>query len=61
MEGSSAQEDLDQPHHTQVRLAVSDEVSDEYFNPIEKRHPLSDTRHTSIRDLTLDFYLVSQV
>ena len=59
MGGSSATDDLDQAHRTQVWLAVSDEpaalVSGEYFYHMEKRDPLPAARDTSIQDRLLDF------
>jgi NAD(P)-dependent dehydrogenase (short-subunit alcohol dehydrogenase family) len=59
MGGSSATDDLDQAHRTQVWLAVSDDpaalVSGEYFYHLEKRDPLPATRDTSIQDRVLDF------
>ena len=59
MGGSSATDDLDQAHRTQVWLAVSDDpaasVSGEYFYHMEKRHPLPATRDASIQDRLLDF------
>jgi NAD(P)-dependent dehydrogenase (short-subunit alcohol dehydrogenase family) len=59
MGGSSATDDLDQAHRTQVWLAVSDDpaalVSGEYFYHMEKRDPLPATRDTSIQDRVLDF------
>jgi hypothetical protein len=59
MGGSSATDDLDHAHRTQVWLAVSDDpaalVSGEYFYHREKRDPLPATRDTSIQDRVLDF------
>ena len=59
MGGSSATDDVDQAHRTQVWLAVSDDppasVSGEYFYHMEERHPLPATRDTSIQDRLLDF------
>ena len=59
MGGSSATDDLDQAHRTQVWLAASDDpaalVSGEYFYHMEKRDPLPATRDASIQDRLLDF------
>jgi NAD(P)-dependent dehydrogenase (short-subunit alcohol dehydrogenase family) len=59
MGGSSANDDLDQAHRTQVWLAVSDDpaalVSGEYFYHMEKRQPLPASRDASIQDRLLDF------
>jgi NAD(P)-dependent dehydrogenase (short-subunit alcohol dehydrogenase family) len=59
MGGSSASDDLDQAHRTQVWLAASDDsaasVSGEYFYHMEKRRPLAAARDTSIQDRLLDF------
>jgi NAD(P)-dependent dehydrogenase (short-subunit alcohol dehydrogenase family) len=59
MGGSSATDDVDQAHRTQVWLAVSDDpaatVSGEYFYHMEKRQPLPATRDASIQDRLLDF------
>ena len=59
MGGSSATDDLDKAHRTQVWLAVSDDlaalVSGEYFYHMEKRRPHPATRDVSIQDRLLDF------
>jgi len=59
MGGSSATDDVDQAHRTQVWLAVSDDpaarVSGEYFYHMEKRRPHPATRDVSIQDRLLDF------
>jgi NAD(P)-dependent dehydrogenase (short-subunit alcohol dehydrogenase family) len=59
MGGSSATDDLDQAHRTQVWLAVSNDptasVSDEYFYHMEKRQPHPATRDVSIQDRLIDF------
>jgi NAD(P)-dependent dehydrogenase (short-subunit alcohol dehydrogenase family) len=59
MGGSSAPDDLDQAHRTQVWLAVSSDpaaqVSGEYFYHMKKRDPLPATRDASIQDRLLDF------
>ena len=59
MGGSSATDDLDQAHRTQVWLAVSDDpaalVSGEYFYHMQKRQPLPATRDASVQDRLLDF------
>ena len=59
MGGSSATDDLDQAHRTQVWLAVSNDptasVSGEYFYHMEKRQPHPATRDASIQDRLLDF------
>jgi NAD(P)-dependent dehydrogenase (short-subunit alcohol dehydrogenase family) len=59
MGGSSATDDLDQAHRTQVWLAVSDDpaalVSGEYFYHMQKRQPLPAACDASIQDRLLDF------
>jgi NAD(P)-dependent dehydrogenase (short-subunit alcohol dehydrogenase family) len=59
MGGSSATDDLDQAHRTQVWLAASDDpaasVSGEYFYHMERRHPHPATRDAGIQDHLLDF------
>jgi NAD(P)-dependent dehydrogenase (short-subunit alcohol dehydrogenase family) len=59
MGGSSATDDLDKAHRTQVWLAVSDDlaaaVSGEYFYHMEKRRPHPVTRDVIIQDRLLDF------
>ena len=59
MGGSSAADDLDQAHRTQVWLAVSDApaalVSGEYFYHMNRKHPLPATRDVSLQDRLLDF------
>ena len=59
MGGSSATDDLDQAHRTQVWLAVSNDptasVSGEYFYHMEKRQPHPATRDVSIQDRLIDF------
>jgi NAD(P)-dependent dehydrogenase (short-subunit alcohol dehydrogenase family) len=59
MGGSSATDDLDQAHRTQVWLAVSDDpaalVSGEYFYHMNSKHPLPATRDISLQDRLLDF------
>jgi hypothetical protein len=59
MGGSSAPDDLDQAHRTQVWLAVSSDpaaqVSGAYFYHMKKRDPLPATRDASIQDRLLDF------
>jgi NAD(P)-dependent dehydrogenase (short-subunit alcohol dehydrogenase family) len=59
MGGSSATDDLDQAHRTQVWLAVSDDpaasVSGEYLYHMEKRQPHPATRNIGIQDRLLDF------
>jgi NAD(P)-dependent dehydrogenase (short-subunit alcohol dehydrogenase family) len=59
MGGSSATDDLDQAHRTQVWLAVSDDpaalVSGEYFYHMNRKLPLPATRDVSLQDRLLDF------
>jgi NAD(P)-dependent dehydrogenase (short-subunit alcohol dehydrogenase family) len=59
MGGSSATDDLDEAHRTQVWLAVSDDpaatVSGEYFYHMEKRQPHPATRDVNIQHRLLDF------
>ncbi|WP_353064184.1 SDR family NAD(P)-dependent oxidoreductase [Tunturibacter psychrotolerans] len=59
MGGSSATDDMDQAHRTQVWLAVSDDpvalVSGEYFYHMEKRHPHPATRDAGLQDRLLNF------
>jgi NAD(P)-dependent dehydrogenase (short-subunit alcohol dehydrogenase family) len=59
MGGSSATDDLDEAHRTQVWLAVSYDpaatVSGEYFYHMEKRQPHPATRDVSIQHRLLDF------
>jgi NAD(P)-dependent dehydrogenase (short-subunit alcohol dehydrogenase family) len=59
MGGSSATDNLDQAHRTQVWLAVSDDpaalVSGEYFYHMNRKHPLPATRDVSLQDRLLDF------
>jgi hypothetical protein len=59
MGGSSATDDLEQAHRTQVWLAVSNDaaasVSGEYFYHLQKRHPHPATLDVSIQDRLLDF------
>ena len=59
MGGPGATDDMDQAHHTQVWLAVSDDpaasVSGEYFYHMQKRRPLPAARDISTQDRLLDF------
>jgi NAD(P)-dependent dehydrogenase (short-subunit alcohol dehydrogenase family) len=59
MGGSSATDDLDQAHRTQVWLAASDDpaatVSGEYFYHMKRKDPLPATRDASLQDRLLDF------
>jgi NAD(P)-dependent dehydrogenase (short-subunit alcohol dehydrogenase family) len=59
MGGSSATDDLDQAHRTQVWLAVSDDpaalVSGEYFYHMNRKQPLPATRDVSLQDRLLDY------
>src|SRR5271156_6846522 len=59
MGGSSATDDLDEAHRTQVWLAVSDDpaalVSGEYFYHMSRKHPLPAARDVSLQDRLLDF------
>jgi NAD(P)-dependent dehydrogenase (short-subunit alcohol dehydrogenase family) len=59
MGGSSATDDLDQAHRTQVWLAVSDvpaaTVSGEYFYHMNRKHPLPATHDVSLQDRLLEF------
>jgi NAD(P)-dependent dehydrogenase (short-subunit alcohol dehydrogenase family) len=59
MGGSSATDDLDKAHRTQVWLAACDDlaasVSGEYFYHMEKRRPHPATRDVNTQDRLLDF------
>jgi hypothetical protein len=59
MGGSSAADDLDQAHRTQVWLAVSDDpaalVPGEYFYHMNRKHPLPATRDVGLQDRLLNF------
>jgi NAD(P)-dependent dehydrogenase (short-subunit alcohol dehydrogenase family) len=58
MGGSSATDDLDLAHRTQVWLAVSNEpaasVSGEYFYHLQRRTPLKETRDAERQDALLE-------
>jgi hypothetical protein len=59
MGGSSAPDDLDKAHRTQVWLAVSDvpaaTVSREYFCHMNRKHPPPATHDVSLQDRLLEF------
>ena len=58
MGGVAATDDLDQGHHTQVWLAVSDDpaaqVTGEYFYHMRRRAPKSATREAALQDKLLE-------
>jgi hypothetical protein len=58
MGGSSATDDLDQAHRTQVWLAVSDDnaakVSGAYFYHLKRRKPLTSAHDQELQDQLLE-------